>query len=89
MDQAFLDPSSVFASPEEVLSRADLTLEQKAEILRHWLYDASQVAVAEGEGMLGTETDLLRRILLTLEELTRGSVSAEKAVDNPRQNVQP
>lgn len=72
VDQALLDPGSVFAGPEEVLSRADLTTEQKAEILRRWEYDASEVAVAEEEGMIGAETDLLRRILLTLDKLTRG-----------------
>lgn len=72
MDRALLDPGSVFASPEEVLSRADLTTEQKADILRRWEYDASEVAVAEEEGMMGVDNDLLRRILLALETLTRG-----------------
>jgi hypothetical protein len=47
-------------------------LEQKLEILRRWAYDASEVAVAEEEGMVGAENDLLRRILLALEQLPTG-----------------
>lgn len=72
VDQALLDPSSVFTCPEDVLSRSDLTREQKAEILRRWEYDASEIAVAEEEGMMGVEDDLLRQILLALEKLGRG-----------------
>ncbi len=71
-DKALLDPASVFAAPEEVLERTDLSTEQKIEILRRWEYDASEVAVAEEEGMLGDRPLMLHRVLLALEQLTGG-----------------
>lgn len=74
-DKALLDPASVFATPEEVLTPAELTKEQKIEILRRWEYDASEVAVAEEEGMVGGKPLLLRRVLLALEKLTGGIIS--------------
>ena len=74
-EKALLDPSSVFATPEEVLERPELTKKQKIEILRRWEYDANEVAVAEEEGMIGDQPLLLRRVLLALEQLTGGTVS--------------
>lgn len=71
-DKALLDPASVFASPEEVPDRADLTKDQKIEILRRWQYDESEVAVAEEEGMVGGRPLMLRRVLLALDRLTGG-----------------
>ena len=75
--KALLDPSSVFASPEAVLQRSELTKEQKIEILRRWEYDASEIAVAEEEGMMGDQPLLLRRVLLALETLTGGIISRQ------------
>jgi hypothetical protein len=72
MDQALLDPGSVFATPEELLAQDDLSQQQKIEILRRWEYDASEIAVAEEEGMPGENGDLLQRILLALNQLTGG-----------------
>jgi hypothetical protein len=72
MDQALLDPGSVFASPEALLRCDDLSEEQKIEILRRWEYDASENCVAVEEGMPDGESDLLRRILLALDQLTGG-----------------
>jgi len=69
-ETALLDPVSIFSSPEDVLDRAALSKEQKIEILRRWEYDASEVSVAEEEGMVGDQPLLLRRILLALEKLT-------------------
>ncbi len=69
-DSAVLNPSAVFAAPEDVLAEKSLTREQKIEILRRWEYDASGEAVALEEGMPGDEDGLLRRILVAL-----GSVS--------------
>jgi hypothetical protein len=69
-DQMLLDPASVFSDPEELLERTDLSKEQKVEILRRWEYDASEVAVAEEEGMVGDRPLMLRRVLLALEQLT-------------------
>ena len=72
LDQALLDPGSAFASPQAVADDASLTLEQKIEILRSWEYDAAELAVAEEEGMQGSEDNLLQRILLALAGLTHG-----------------
>lgn len=72
LEQALLDPSSVFISPSQVIERAGLSAEQRIEILRRWEYDAAESAVALEEGMPGNESDLLRQILLALAGLTGG-----------------
>jgi hypothetical protein len=69
IDQALLDPSSVFASPEELRDHPGLSVQQKIEILCRWEYDAAEIAVAVEEGMPADENDLLRRIVLALERL--------------------
>ena len=72
LGQAMLDPGSVFASPEALRDQRGLTREQKIEILRRWAYDASELAVAEEEGMIGGEPSVLARVLSVLNELTGG-----------------
>lgn len=69
LEQALLDPSSVFSSPEAVLSATTFTENEKIEILRRWAYDARELAVAEEEGMLGGGPSLLSSIQLALAEL--------------------
>jgi hypothetical protein len=63
LEQAFLDPETVFGTPESVLAAAGLTDEQKLEILRRWEYNAAEEAVALEEGMPGDDSGMLRRIL--------------------------
>ena len=75
-EQALLAPESVFATPEALLLHVDLSKQQKIEILRRWEYDASENGVAVEEGMPGGESDLLRRILLALNQLA-GSIDVE------------
>ncbi len=72
VQKALLDPASVFAGPEELLERADLSDDQKIEILRRWEYDASEVAVAEEEGMEGDRPLMLQRVLSALDKLSGG-----------------
>jgi hypothetical protein len=72
LDKMMLDPESVFATPEEVRDHPALTKEQKIEILRRWAYEASELAVAEEEGMAKDEAIGLARILGVLNELTGG-----------------
>ncbi len=67
-----INPGSVFASPEEVMSAPDLEVAEKIRVLRSWEYDAAELAVAEEEGMRGSSNGLLRRILLLLAELNDG-----------------
>ncbi|MEJ2274445.1 MAG: hypothetical protein P8Y01_07705 [Woeseiaceae bacterium] len=69
LEQALLDPAGVFESPEEVRDHTALTTGQKIEILRRWVYDENEIAVAEEEGMLGGNPPMLKRVLVALEEL--------------------
>lgn len=71
LEAALRDPSAVFDSPEAVAAHSALSREQKIEILRLWEYDASEVEVATEEGMLGggDGSELLRRIILALDDL--------------------
>jgi len=73
IEKALLDPSSVFETPEDVLTNGTLASDQKIEILRRWEYDAAEVSVAVEEGMPGDDASLLRRILLALNELIGGA----------------
>lgn len=72
IERARLDPGSVFSSPEALRDFRGLTQEQKIELLRRWAYDASELAVAEEEGMSGGEPSHLSRILAALHALTGG-----------------
>ncbi len=72
LEKARLDPGSVFASPEELRDHGGLTREQKIEILRRWAYDASELAVAEEEGMIGGESSNLAQVLSVLDAVTGG-----------------
>jgi len=76
IERAILEPSSVFAGPEDVLEHDELTREQKIEILWRWEYDAAEQAVALEEGMPGDESDVLRRVLLALGTLV-GPIDVE------------
>ncbi|MFC4346862.1 hypothetical protein ACFO5Q_03275 [Kordiimonas lipolytica] len=70
--QAKNDPACCFDHPADVVTSADLSDEQKIEILQRWEYDASEEAVAEEEGMRGAKESLLREIVLSLNALTGG-----------------
>jgi hypothetical protein len=86
LDKARLDPGSVFSSPEELMDHPGLKREQKIEILRRWAYDASELAVAEEEGMAGGETSLLARVLGVLNTLT-GGYDAEHSPPTKQEGV--
>lgn len=72
IDHARLDPGSVFTTPESLRDHPGLTQAQKIDLLRRWAYDASELAVAEEEGMQNGEDTLLARVLSILNELTGG-----------------
>jgi len=69
IEQSMLDPTSVFAKPEDVLKAGDLSREQKIEVLRRWEYDARELEVAADENMTGNNSDLLDKVLQALEKL--------------------
>lgn len=54
LDQAKLDPPSVFDAPEDVLA-ADLSAEDKTSILLRWEEDAEDLMRATEEGMPPSE----------------------------------
>jgi hypothetical protein len=69
-DLAVLDPSAVFATPEQLRDSADLTTDEKIDILSRWAYDESEMAVATEEGMPEAgQSDLQHLILLALRAL--------------------
>ncbi|MFI5322737.1 MAG: hypothetical protein ACHQ6U_04215 [Thermodesulfobacteriota bacterium] len=69
IDKAMLDPTSVFVKPEDVLKAADLSREQKVEVLRRWEYDARELEVAAEENMAGNNSDTLDSVLKALVDL--------------------
>jgi hypothetical protein len=73
LEKAWLDPGSVFKTPKEVLKSDQLSREQKIEILRRWEYDARELQVAEEEGMIGTNADILGQIMRALLQLDETS----------------
>lgn len=68
-EKVLLDPASEYSGPEDVLSDQSLSIDQKIELLRRWEYNASEEAVALEEGMPGEESDLLKRILVTIGKI--------------------
>ena len=69
LEQAMIDPASVFNEPEDVVACDTIDLEQKIEILRRWGYDSLELEVAEEENMTGGERDVLDRVVKALESL--------------------
>lgn len=69
LEHALADPSSEFESPEAVLARSELTLEQKKAILERWRQDAELLQQAEGENMAGGEPSMLARVQQALNQL--------------------
>jgi len=69
IEKAILVPASVFKTPEEVLNSQELSRDQKIKILRSWEYDARQLEVAEEENMIGTQEDILDKIIFALRSL--------------------
>tara|TARA_R110002167_G_scaffold160884_1_gene357037 strand:+ start:333 stop:611 length:279 start_codon:yes stop_codon:yes gene_type:complete len=67
--KTLLDPGAVYDTPQTIVDDASLTRDQKIELLHRWRYDANELAVAEEEGMIGGEPNLLRQVVLALEAL--------------------
>jgi hypothetical protein len=51
LDQARLDPASVFSNPHDVVAAEGLTQEDKKSILSRWEEDADALLRATDEGM--------------------------------------
>jgi len=72
MAQATDDPEERFGSPEAVVAAADLSPEEKIELLERWRLDALRLADSEAEGMSGGETPALDEIERLLVQLRGG-----------------
>lgn len=73
LDQALLNPASVFPSPVAVCDAPTLTHSQKIEILRRWEYDARELQVAAEESMTGDgSSNHLSQVLEALHRLGTG-----------------
>lgn len=81
VDQIKKDPRRHFSSPERVLA-ADLSRQEKIEILRQWRYDAAEMKVATEEGMDGGESPRLAELDALLRELedSREGTAAKQGV---------
>jgi len=69
LENARLDPGSVFMSPEELCDSPGLSMKVTIDLLQRWAEDARELEVAESEGMAGGKTSLLARILTALNSL--------------------
>lgn len=76
-ERARLVPASVFAAPQDVLRCAELSREEKVDLLLRWAYDAAELAVAAEEGMPEGVDDLQGQILAALQSLEQ-SVDLER-----------
>ena len=72
LDQALSCPTCVFRRPEDVVEHPTLTRAQKIEILRRWVYDATELAVAENEGMGGGEAAGIDVVMAALDRVNAG-----------------
>ncbi|HEY9199599.1 MAG TPA: hypothetical protein VIR60_09545 [Gammaproteobacteria bacterium] len=68
-EQALLNPIAVYSRPVQVLNDARLSDNQKLMILRRWEADCRELEVAEEEGMIGADADLLGEVLQAMHKL--------------------
>lgn len=72
LEQAKIDPSSVFKRPHDVVEDQTLSRADKIDILRRWGYDEREIAVAEEENMQSHDDRhqiILDEVLSSLLEL--------------------
>ena len=77
LDQAKLDPASVFHAPKDVLTAPGLSLADKKAILIRWEADADALLRATEEGMPPADNrnpgEMLRAVHQALEALESGA----------------
>jgi hypothetical protein len=71
LDQAKLDPGSVFRAPDEVLSAEELSTEDKRAILVRWEADTEALLRATEEGMPPSDKRSPAELLRILHEAMR------------------
>jgi hypothetical protein len=83
LDQAKLDPQSVFHSPKDVLDAPSLSAEDKKAILVRWEADVEALLRATEEGMPPSDNrrspaELLRAVHEAIESLEDSAKSAHR-----------
>lgn len=76
--EALVNPAACFVAPADVLTDSRISRQTKIEILCRWFYDATELSVAEEEGMGGGEPSKLGAVLSALHALM-GGVDVERA----------
>lgn len=69
ISRALLNPAAEFETPNDTLKSPSLTKAQKIEVLRRWEYDASEISVAEEEGMPPGTGESVNEVLKALHQL--------------------
>lgn len=69
ISRALLDPAAEFETPNDILASSSMTREQKIEVLRRWEYDASELSVADDEGMPPGKSVSVAEVLEALHQL--------------------
>ena len=71
LDQAKLDPGSVFGAPDEVLGAEELSVEDKRAILLRWESDTEALLRATEEGMPPSDKPSPAELLRVLQDAMR------------------
>jgi len=71
------DPSATYKSPQDVMDDADLTHEQKSEILRCWEEDETAKQRAESENMNAPEDQQMTGETLALISTLRAKLKQD------------
>ena len=72
LDQALSCPTCVFRRPEDVVEHPILTRAQKIDILRRWVYEATELAAAENKGMSGGEAAEIDVVMAAFDRVKAG-----------------
>ena len=62
LEAALRDPQAFFAEPKDIAAHPQLSRQSKLALLRQWEQHARSLSVAEGEGMVGGEGNMLGRV---------------------------
>ena len=62
LEAALGDPKAFFAEPKDIAAHPQLSRESKLALLRQWEQHARSLSVAEAEGMVGGEENMLGRV---------------------------
>ena len=81
--QALADVSKTFRTPQAILEAADLSRQQKIDLLKQWETDLRLLMVASEENMTGNvpgrTAELLRQVLQSLDVLGARPGEEQKA----------